>query len=86
MLIQLIYRSRSIHAFSPDELRRLGSELTARNRSLQVSGLLLYDGAFFLQVLEGEEASVDAVYRAVLHDRRHTDIVLLLRDPIPRPL
>ena len=84
MLIQLIYRSRSIHAFGADELRQLGAELTARNQGLQVSGLLLYDGAYFLQVLEGDEARVDGVYAAVLNDARHTDIVLLLRDPIPR--
>lgn len=84
MLIQLIYRSRSLHSFAPPELARLGETLTARNQGLRVRGLLLYDGAYFLQVLEGEDAVVDALYQHVCGDSRHTDIVLLLRDPIAR--
>lgn len=84
MLIQLIYRSLSSLSFSAEELTQFGRELSAKNQNLQVSGYLLYDGAYFLQVLEGEESSVDRIYSAVCKDLRHRNIVLLLRDPIPR--
>lgn len=83
MLTQLIYRSRSTRGFSPQDLTQLAADLTQRNKALQISGLLLYDGAYFLQVLEGEEAVVDGLYAALGKDERHTDLVLLLRDPIP---
>ncbi len=83
MLIQLIYRSRSRHSFTPQTLAQMSDELTERNIDRQVSGLLLYDGSYFLQVLEGHSETVEAVYSSVCRDTRHTDIVLLLRDPIP---
>lgn len=84
MLVQLIYRSRSQQRFGAQALRELGAELTQRNRDLQLRGLLLYDGSYFLQVLEGQAQTVDRVYQSLSADARHTDIVLLLRDPIPR--
>lgn len=83
MLTQLIYRSRSTRAFSPQDLTQLAADLTRRNHALQIGGLLLYDGTYFLQVLEGEETVVDGLYAALGKDPRHTDLVLLLRDPIP---
>jgi EAL domain-containing protein (putative c-di-GMP-specific phosphodiesterase class I) len=57
--------------------------LTARNLSLKISGVLLYDGEYFLQVLEGDSKVVDPLYESVCRDERHSGIVLLLRDPIP---
>lgn len=83
MLIQLIYRSRSRSPLEGGELRGLGHDFAQRNQRQQVSGLLLYDGAYFLQVLEGEENTVEALFQRIRLDPRHTDIVLLLRDPIP---
>lgn len=83
MLTQLIYRSRSTRGFSPQDLTQLAADLTLRNKALNISGLLLYDGTYFLQMLEGEDTVVDGLYTALGKDQRHTDLVLLLRDPIP---
>lgn len=83
MLTQLIYRSRSTRSFSSADLAELVRAMTSRNRQLRVNGLLLFDGDYFLQVLEGTPAAVDGLYRTVCQDPRHTQIVLLLRDPIP---
>jgi len=83
MLTQLIYRSRSTRGFSHQDLAQLATDVTLRNKALNISGLLLYDGTYFLQVLEGEDTVVDGLYTALGKDQRHTDLVLLLRDPIP---
>lgn len=83
MLIQLIYRSRAQSGLVPQALSQLASALLERNLALKVSGLLLYDGEYFLQVLEGDSEVVDPLYETVCRDARHSDIVLLLRDPIP---
>lgn len=84
MLIQLIYRSRSHFTWKSQELQALGAESAARNQQQHIFGLLLYDGEYFMQVLEGEAAVVDALYARIAADTRHTDVVLLLRDPIPQ--
>jgi Sensors of blue-light using FAD len=52
------------------------------NEAAGVSGALLVTDAAFAQVLEGEEAAVEATYKRITLDRRHHDIVLLLREPI----
>lgn len=84
MLIQLIYRSRATRHFSADDLRRLSEDLTVRNKRAEIGGVLLYDGTYFLQVLEGQEQVVDPLFAHLRKDPRHSDIVLLLRDPIYR--
>lgn len=84
MLTQLIYRSRSRTSLSPEELNHLGAGSARRNQAQQVNGLLLYDGEYFMQVLEGQDDTVSALFARICKDPRHTDIVLLLRDPIPR--
>ncbi|GGB15724.1 hypothetical protein GCM10011380_01470 [Sphingomonas metalli] len=47
-----------------------------------VTGLLLYDGRRFLQVLEGEEADVVRVFDRISRDPRHRAIVILSRRTI----
>ena len=56
MLIQLIYRSHSRIALTEEPLQALGTSCTQRNQQRQIFGVLLYDGAYFMQVLEGEGA------------------------------
>ena len=83
MLIQLIYRSHSCIALTEEALQALGTSCTQRNQQRQIFGVLLYDGAYFMQVLEGEESVIDTLYAQIAGDVRHKDVVLLLRDPIP---
>ncbi|OIP55047.1 MAG: hypothetical protein AUK54_04755 [Helicobacteraceae bacterium CG2_30_36_10] len=44
--------------------------------------MLLYGGDSFLQILEGEEEEVTALYEKILQDERHTDSILLDKSPI----
>jgi len=51
---------------------------------VHVTGILLFDGEHFLQVLEGPLASVNAAYLRISQDSRHGNVVELLRDFAPR--
>ena len=53
-----------------------------RNRAEGVTGLLLFNTRNFLQVLEGEPASLDAIMGSILADARHFGVVLLGRSVI----
>lgn len=48
-----------------------------RNRAAGVTGLLVYNGARFLQILEGPEASVRQTFDRIAADPRHYGIAIL---------
>lgn len=80
MLTTLIYQSQVSDEYSDNDLRLLTREASENNRSMQVTGILLFNGTEFFQVLEGEEQVVDALFRHICKDPRHSDIVELMRD------
>jgi blue light- and temperature-responsive anti-repressor len=78
MVSTLIYRSRALHNFSQPEIEQLAAKAFACNMMLNVTGILLFDGDHFLQVLEGPESAVAAVLHKLTQDPRHDNIVKLL--------
>lgn len=81
-MIQMIYASAATVDFSTEDLKKLLATARRNNESLGVSGMLVYHEGSFLQILEGEEASVMALYRIIEKDERHNDVKLLLRSEI----
>jgi hypothetical protein len=84
VMIQLSYISTSPQPMETEQLLALLQECLHGNRGLGVTGLLLYGNRTFLQVLEGDEAVVDALYEKIMRDTRHTDIKCLTRKTIER--
>lgn len=81
-MIAIIYASRATEPLSDDALRAILEEARERNEARDVTGLLLAVGGSFLQILEGAEADVDAVYARIREDARHTELRLLGREEI----
>ena len=81
-LIHLIYCSTATHEMSESELLELLQVARQRNLPLKVTGMLLYGGGVFLQVLEGPAASVDMLYKKLERDPRHHSLFLLEREPV----
>lgn len=78
--IHLIYTSRAVRPFDEAELEALAGASQRRNADLGVTGVLLYSGDRFLQMLEGDARVVDDLYyERIMHDPRHTDCTVLLR-------
>lgn len=80
MLTTLIYQSQLSTQCTDDELRLLARAASEKNRSMQVTGILLFNGREFFQVLEGEEQIVDSLFKQICDDPRHNEIVELMRD------
>jgi hypothetical protein len=70
----VIYISRAKHSFTASDLADLGEQAAAKNRSLGITGLLLFDGTRFIQALEGDAAAVKAVMDRISNDSRHDNI------------
>jgi len=83
-MLQLVYASAATAPFSPQDLDHLLRRARPRNDLYKVTGLLLYHSGSFLQVLEGPEAGVDAIYAHIVRDRRHSAAKVLSRLPITR--
>ena len=82
-LIHLIYVSTAHQEMSPADLGEILDACMRNNSPRRVTGMLLYAGGSFMQVLEGEEADVDAVFGHIRRDPRHGDLIVLERTAIP---
>lgn len=83
MLSTLIYRSRAIDSMSSEDLLGLLASARQRNAAMQVTGVLLFDGVHFVQLLEGADESVTQLFGVIRRDSRHDNVVLLMRDQGP---
>jgi methanogenic corrinoid protein MtbC1 len=73
----LTYQSRAVSRPSESELEQLVAQARSRNRSLGVTGMLLYENGRFLQTLEGPPASLRKVWDSIRRDPRHGEIEVL---------
>lgn len=78
-IFQLGYASAASTPFSEDELRDLLAKARANNAELNVSGMLLYHEGSFIQVLEGDQDTVEQLYAKIADDPRHTNALLLFK-------
>ena len=53
-----------------------------RNKSLMITGVLLYHNRSFLQVIEGPKSSLQALMKRIEADPRHMNIKRLIDQPI----
>lgn len=82
-LISLIYASRSTEYFHEHEIPDLLQQVRIANARQEITGMLLYIGGSFVQVLEGQPEMVDVVFCRILSDKRHTHARLIARESIP---
>jgi hypothetical protein len=75
---QVIYSSAAVTPFTEAQLTELLSRARVNNARLGVSGMLLYHEGSFLQVLEGETAVLDTLFRIIDKDKRHHRVMPLL--------
>ena len=68
---RIVYLSTATALMSNDELLSILCQSRENNLRDQVTGLLLYSGGNFIQLLEGEADAVGKVYARVERDSRH---------------
>jgi blue light- and temperature-responsive anti-repressor len=83
-LIHLIYTSAATQYFESNTLLSLLEKARAKNASLGVTGMLLFENGSFFQILEGPESAVDGIYKTIAEDNRHDKVVTIIREPIAK--
>jgi len=72
-----VYRSSVRPGLTDAEIPSILDASRRHNRTLGLSGMLLFGRGRFLQVLEGPGPAVERTYRRILSDARHRDVVLV---------
>lgn len=83
MLSTIIYRSCPEQGMDADSLNKIVAHSRHKNERVSVTGILLYDGTHFFQVLEGPVEAVNRVFDRISGDARHYQIVEIMRDYAP---
>lgn len=83
MLTTIIYRSHLRDDVPVKALESMVADANIKNNRADVTGILLFNGTHFFQLLEGPEENVKAIYHAICADNRHYNVVELLCDYSP---
>lgn len=73
----LVYASSAVRPFSSSDLEELLVTSRENNTRAGITGMLLYKDGNFMQVLEGEEDAVRALYDRIAADPRHKGEITL---------
>ncbi|WP_396220560.1 BLUF domain-containing protein [Gemmatimonas sp.] len=75
--IRLIYSSDAREDLRYRDFMAIMDTAAVTNEERAITGMLCYGGGRFLQALEGERLSVNALYNHIVKDPRHTNCQLL---------
>jgi len=81
-MIRITYASTAKEEWSPEDLLKLLKQCRTNNGAKNITGILLYSNGTFFQVLEGDEATVESVYKTIEKDPRHKDCTLIEKQHI----
>ena len=76
-MFHTIYVSTAVEPMSDDALKELLHTSRVNNKRNRITGMLLYKGGHFIQVIEGDEAPVTELMNIIKNDIRHKNIDIL---------
>ncbi|PLX97785.1 MAG: hypothetical protein C0623_14420 [Desulfuromonas sp.] len=71
------YVSSMAKPFTEDEVQKLVELAQKHNKQKGITGMLVAAGNKFYQLIEGPGGAIDALYKRIEKDPRHTDVKLL---------
>jgi hypothetical protein len=81
-MLGVVYVSSAVALFQTADLVDV-LEVSGRNNARDaITGLLLYKGGNFMQLLEGDDEAVWRVHARITQDPRHRGIMTILQEPI----
>lgn len=78
---QLLYLSHLVASARYDVFSAICQVSRRRNAELSLTGVLLFDGHRFCQLLEGPQVSVERVRKSITNDPRHEFMSVLVDRP-----
>jgi len=78
-IFSVVYLSAGTRRFSVPDLEQILTKARETNSKLGISGMLLFKGGNFLQVLEGDRGKVMTLFDKIAQDPRHNRITVLFK-------
>lgn len=84
-VLTIVYVSAATRPMSEDELEELLTQAREKNSRLGITGILLYHDGNFMQMLQGPQDAVRALYASIEVDPRHHMVIpLVVESGLPR--
>jgi hypothetical protein len=81
-LVSVVYASSGVREFDDAEIADILAQSRRNNTRCGLTGMLLYRGGNFLQVLEGPDAAVQSTLQRIERDDRHRGIMVIKKSVI----
>jgi hypothetical protein len=78
----IIYMSTASRPMTEEDLTELLTQARAGNAQRGITGALVYGDGQFMQIMEGEQATLEALYAHIGQDCRHTGLFKLADRPL----
>jgi hypothetical protein len=78
----MVYISSAKLGLTENEIITIVEDARINNEKIGVTGLLLFNKRSFMQLVEGEAATIEALYEKIRQDNRHAEVTLLLKESI----
>ena len=75
-----VYRSRAVERWDAARLQALAEQAGRFNADAGITGVLLFDGQYFVQLLEGPVETVDRLMARIAADPQHTEVLMLVNE------
>jgi hypothetical protein len=82
MLSQLVYVSNRNTNCTTGEIEKILASCKQNNPPLNITGVLLYSEAKFIQLVEGEAKVIMSLYDKIKSDPRHSNAMMISYNPI----
>ena len=82
-MFYLIYVSYAVNKMTEDDLLLLHKESQERNEKHDLTGILLYKGQSFMQMIEGKKQVVMDLFHTIKNDNRHSSVITIMAGEIP---
>ena len=82
IMIHLVYVSSATSEMDNSVLENLLEQSRERNFRQNITGMLLYSGGTFIQILESKAEDVLDIYSSILEDERNTGNIILAQEHI----
>lgn len=82
----ITYFSTAVESTTEENILDIVEFSRTKNARLNITGVLLYVNGNIVQVLEGDQASVEGLYKSIQADPRHTNVRTVISHPIGQRL
>lgn len=81
-LLELIYTSLAEPKNQTADVKSILASSERNNSETSITGLLLFDGERYIQILEGRPEDVENLFEVINKDKRHHSLEVLHKGPI----